>query len=177
MSKPISCFTIYGPDKEGGLYTIDPNGRRIVLFSRKENKSKPQLEMFRVVQGGLLQPLSTASFSSLSGTITMRIHGQEIKMKDKYEGLTPHKSFSGPVGELKWKPTAWANGSELWDSAGVLLARYKHLKFSGDPVLEIFVQLDNILMELVVTAAVAILVDEKKGLKIASELVEALAGV
>ncbi|KAK5053908.1 hypothetical protein LTR84_001870 [Exophiala bonariae] len=176
MSKPNPCFVIYGPDKQGALYTLDQSGRRTVLFSHKENKSKPQLELY-VVQGGLLQPLSTASFSSLSSSITMNIHGQEIKMKDKYSGLTPYKAFTGPVGELTWKPTKWANGSELWDSAGVLLARYKHLKFSGDPVLEIFVQLDNILMELVVTAAVSILVDEKKGLKIAGELVEALSGV
>lgn len=115
--------------------------------------------------------------SNLSGTITMSIHGQEIKMKQRYEGLTPRLTFSGPFGEMKWKPTAWADGSELWDKEGVLLARYKYLKFSGDPKLEIFVQLDDRLLELVVTASVSVYVDEKKGLEIVSDVLEAVAGV
>lgn len=177
MPNPIPSLVLFGPDKEGALYSLDMNGRRSVLFSSKVNKSKPQLQMYRIVQGGLLHPLGTAAFSSLSGTITIAIHGQEIKMKDISESLQYSKSFPSPVGEMKWKPTGWGNGMELWDSAGVLLARYKYLKLSGDPQLEIFVQLNDYLLDTVVTAAVSIFVDEQRGLKIVSKVFGAVGGL
>lgn len=174
MSNPVPSLILYGPTDDGSLYTLDQANKRFVMFSSRVNKSKPQLQMYRIVQGGLLQPLGTAALSSLSGTTIISIHGQEIKMKFKYEGLTPTKTFPSPVGDMTWRATGWGNGMELWDQAGVKLARYVYLKFSGDPKLEIFVHLNDMLLDMVVTAAVSLLVEDKKGLKIVSEVLGAV---
>ncbi|KEF55953.1 uncharacterized protein A1O9_07533 [Exophiala aquamarina CBS 119918] len=173
MSNSIPSLILYGPTGDGSLYTVDQANNRCVLFSSKVNESKPQLQMYRIVQGGLLQPLGTAAISSLSGSTVISIHGQEIKMKIKYESLTPTKSFTCPAGVMTWRSTSWGNGMELWDQAGVKLARYVYLKLSGDPKLEIFVPLNDMLLDLVVTAAVSLLVDDKKSLNIVAEVLGA----
>jgi len=95
-------------------------------------------------------------------------------MKLKYESLTPTKSFPSPIGDLVWRASGWGNGMELWDQAGIKLARYIYLKFSGDPKLEMYVQLSDMHLDMVITAAVSLFVEDKKGLKIVGEVLGAV---
>lgn len=65
----------------------------------------------------------------------------------------------------------------LRDKSGTLLAQYVYYKLSGDPRLEIFVQLNDYFLELVVTAAISVYENDKKSLKTVSQVVEAVAGL
>ena len=87
-----------------------------------------------------------------------------------------NKCFQGPTDLMKWRPTGLGNGMELWDQAGLMVARYTYLKFSGHPRLEILIRLNNFLLDLVATAAVSIYVDEKKGHKIVSKFMGGIIG-
>lgn len=58
---------------------------------------------------------------------------------------------------------------ELWDVNKVMIARYRY--FTRDPVLEVFVPLDDYMLDLIVTAAVTVMVDDRKGLETVGKII------
>ncbi len=146
------------------------------VFSVSNQSSKPQLRVARILPSNGLQPLGTAAVSSLTGSITISLHGHEIKMRVKSESMQSNHVFEGPHGEMRWKSDKWGKGIELVDAAGVKIAHYDWMKMRGEPRLDIFVQSDPFLVELTVIGAVAKMYDDQKGWKMVGKLVEAVAG-
>ncbi|KAJ9633576.1 hypothetical protein H2204_006782 [Knufia peltigerae] len=177
MAQAAPSLVLFGPNRQGVLYSVDAQGTQLPMFADNVRKQKPQVQVFRILQNSLHHPIATSSSSSLSGTVTMTLNGQEIKMKPSWEGMQFSMSFESPAGKLTWRPTSWGNGMMLRDKSGTSLAKYVYYKLSGDPQLEIFVPLDDSFLDLVVTAAISVYENDKKSLKTVSKVVKAAAGV
>lgn len=98
----------------------------------------------------------------------------ELKLLQSYEGMQYNIYFDHPqYGRLTWRPTRNANGMELWDAQKTKLAWYKYYK--SEPELLVFVPVDPALLDLIVTAAIAIMVDDRKGLEMVGKIMKIAA--
>lgn len=154
---PILTFT--GPDRDNTLYISHPNGSKTPIFTVETHEySKPNVKFSKIFPDGSKQDTCTATFSSLSGSITLSFNGQELKLKEGLDGLV----FSGPSGELKWKSSGGSSSIyDLVDQAKVKIARYT-FKGKGEPRLEIFVPCEDGFVDLVICSGVAVGVKKKK---------------
>jgi hypothetical protein len=150
--KPVQrpCLQFHGPDGQNKFTAIDPNGQLLAQFSVANNM------IWRMSQNA--QQICTFKRSSLSGTTTLQLHGQEIKVKQSWEGMRYGKDIKTSMGTWKWRP---GDGSceELTDGHGVLLARGKlpgTLSKKTYP-LEVFISGDVFTLDLILATWVAML--------------------
>lgn len=176
-SFPPPSLVFIGPDKSDTIFVQDTSGVKTPMFTVQSSKhSKPNVEVFRLLANGVQQPFSTATFSSMSGSITLSVKGHEVKLKDS---MGDGPSFDGPHGKLKWKYSSMGGKIILQDEAKNKLARYQ---YKDVPKLEIFVQGDEFFVDLVVASGVAITVkkgkdaSDAKGVATAFKVIGALAG-
>jgi hypothetical protein len=116
----------------------------------------------------------------LSGTTTLNIHGQQIKMKQSWEGMQYGKDVKTAGGTLKWRPGSGGT-EEFRDAQGILLARGKMPGMLSKRVypLGVFVPGDEFLLDLILACWVAILDCQKaEGEEVegVAEVVNALVG-
>ncbi|KAI9172827.1 hypothetical protein HJFPF1_02341 [Paramyrothecium foliicola] len=146
--EPQPYITLVGPDKRGLISRLDHASgvRHPVLAVQINANSKPQVQLARILPNNSQQPLGTASYSSLSGSVRLAIHGQpEVKMEQSWEGMQYAKVFQVPVelggngGKLRWKPAGWGEANELWDDQGIRLAKFKSLSLGKDPQLDVYI--------------------------------------
>lgn len=172
--KPVQapCLYFHGPDARNNFTAIDLNGQLLAQFSVANNM------IWRMSQNA--QQICTFKHSSLSGTTTLQFHGQEIKVKQSWEGMRYGKDIKTSTGRWKWRS---GDGSceELTDGRGVLLARGKlpgTLSKKTYP-LEVFISGDVFTLDLILATWVAMLdcqdAEEKEGGAIA-EVVGAVLG-
>jgi hypothetical protein len=162
-TKPESApyLRFLGPSSrsDGVVYIKDArNDSQVPVFATKTSThQKPNLHIARILPNGDQVPFATATFSSSSGTIKISMGGQEITVKTNLNSGSGSKSFLSPQGEMKWKPTMSGTGYELFDQSKAKIAKYKTTSDSGmgEPKLEIFVPLDDSLVDMVVVTAVA----------------------
>jgi hypothetical protein len=160
------CLRFYGPDAQNNFEAIDLNGQLLAQFSVANNM------IWRMSQNP--QQICTFKRSSLSGTTTLQLHRQEIKVKQSWEGMRYGKDIKTSTGTWKWRP---GDGSceELTDGRGVLLARGKLPGTLSKKTysLEVFISGDVSMLDLIFATWVAMLdcqdTEEKEG--------EAIAGV
>lgn len=83
----------------------------------------------------------------------MNIHGQDIEVKQSWEGMQYGKDVSTPVGKLKWRPGSGGH-EELHDGQHSLLARGKLPGvFSKRPAnVEVFVPGDELLLDVILAS-------------------------
>ena len=172
--KPVQapCLQFYGPDAQKNFTAIDMNGQLLAQFSVANNM------IWRMSQNA--QQICTFKRSSLSGTTTLQLHGQEIKVKQSWEGMRYGKDIKTSTGTWKWRPGD-NSCEELTDGRGVLVARGKlpgTLSKKTYP-LEVFVSGDVFTLDLILATWVAVLdcqdAEGKEGEAIA-EVVGAVLG-
>jgi hypothetical protein len=146
-------------------------------------KSKPQVQLARILPNNLQQPLGTASYSSMSGSVRINIQGlPEVKMEQSWEGLQYAKVFKAPLevggngGKLQWKPAGWGEATELWDDQGVKLAKFKSLSLKNDPCLEVYVQVSDALVDVMLLGSLGLMVEDSKSIALMGDLVGTMAG-
>lgn len=150
--KPVQapCLHFYGPDSRNNFTAIGSNGQLLAHFSVANNM------IWRMSQNA--QQICTFKLSSLSGTTTLQFHGQEIKVKQSWEGMRYGKDIKTSAGTWKWRPGS-GSCEELTDGRGVLLARGKlpgTLSKKSYP-LEVFVSGDVFTLDLIFATWVAML--------------------
>lgn len=151
-SKPerTPCLTFYGPDSQNHFTAVDPTGQQLAQFAVANSV------IWRLSQNA--QQICTFKRSSLSGTLTLQLHGQEIKIKQSWEGMRYGKDVKTQTGTWKWRPGS-GSFEELTDSRGVLLARGKlpgTLSKKTYPV-EVFVPGDEFTLDLILASWVGML--------------------
>lgn len=145
------CLTFYGPDSRNHFTAVDPNGQSLAQFSVANNA------IWRLSQHNA-QQICTYKLSSLSGTLTLQLHGREIKVKQSWEGMRYGKDVKTTTGTWKWRPGS-RSCEELTDERGVLLARGKlpgTLNKKTYP-LEVFVPGDEFTLDLILASWVGML--------------------
>jgi hypothetical protein len=177
----MAYATFFGPDHQGTIYYQDPRGMRQPMFNVQTSKSKPNVQMHRILPNGHMVPFSTASWSSMSGSVKVSVEGSpEIKMELSYAKGTPDLEFKTPAGhKLRWKYGGWGNTRELHDDrTKSLIATYK--VSSGDSSqLDILVQDTNQFVDMVIALAVSVGMNDRKDdkqLGRMGKIVGALAG-
>ena len=150
--KPVQapCLHFYGPDARNNFTAVASNGQLLAQFSVANNM------IWRMSQNA--QQICTFKLSSLSGTTTLRLHGQEIKVKQSWEGMRYGKDIKTSAGTWKWRPGS-GSCEELTDGRGTLLARGKlpgTLSKKSYP-LEVFVSGDVFMLDLIFATWVAML--------------------
>jgi hypothetical protein len=173
-NKPVQapCIHFYGPDAQHNFTAIDPSGRLLAQFSVANNM------IWRISQNA--QQICAFKRSSLSGTTTLQLHGQEIKVKQSWEGMRYGKDIKISTGTWKWRPGS-GSCEELKDGGGVLLARGKLPGTLSKKIypLEVFVSGDVFTLDLILASWVAMLdcqdAEGKEGKAIA-EVVGAVLG-
>lgn len=157
------CVTFVGPDENGITYVKDPYGNRTPLLAVSMTGSKPNVMMMRIYPNGQQVPFSSATFSSMSGSITVPVAGYEIKMR--LDGVTGGREFDSPLGggKMKWTPTGWGNEFELKDERKVKVAHLNASKGAeGLPTLSIFVQASDPFVDMVLAQGMATYMQHKK---------------
>ena len=173
----MAALTLYGPDKQGIIYRHDSSNIKTPVFVVSTQSSKPQLRLARILPNGLHQPLGTAASSSFSGTTTIVLHGEELKMRLKSESLQYWNTVTLPDGqEMRWKSDKWGTGKDLEDSARVKVAHYGRCKLFGDARMEIFVPASDWLVEFIVVSATALSGEDRRGLEMAGNILGAVTG-
>ncbi|KAH7303339.1 hypothetical protein B0I35DRAFT_415207 [Stachybotrys elegans] len=182
---PQPYITLIGPDKHGIIARLDPatGTRHPVIAAQINNSSKPQIKLARMLPNNLQQPFATASYSSLSGSLRVNVEGlPEIKLEQSWEGMQYAKEFKAPPelggtgGKMAWKPAGWGDVNELWDAQGTKVARFKSMRLKNDPQLDVFVQASDAFVDVVLLAALGLLVEGGKSLKFLGDMVGAVAG-
>lgn len=176
-SKPETspCLTFHGPDSNTHFFALSPNGQQLAQFSITKNA------IWRILAPHMPpQQICTLHRSSLSGTTTLEIHGQQIKVRQSWEGLSYGKDVKTAAGTMKWRPGSGGT-EEFRDAQGILLARGKLPGTLSKKVypLEVFVPGDEFLLDLILACWVAILDCQKaegKDAEAAGEIVNALVG-
>ena len=146
----IPCLRFCGPDSQNHFTAIDPNGNLLAQFAIANSS------IWRLSQTP--QQICTFKRSSLSGTLTLQLYGQEIKVKQSWEGMRYGKDVKTPTGTWKWRPGS-GSCEELTDARGVLLARGKlpgTLSKKTYP-LEVFVPGDAFILDLILATWVGML--------------------
>jgi hypothetical protein len=124
------------------------------------------------------QQICTFKHSSLSGTTTLQLHGLEIKVKQRRDGLRYGKDVKILTGTWKWRPGS-SSCEELTDERGNLLARGKlpgRLRKKSYP-LDVFVSADAFTLDLMFATWVVMLDcqdAEEKEAEAAAEVVNAI---
>jgi hypothetical protein len=176
-SKPENppCLTFHGPDSNNDFFAVNPNGQQLAHFSVTKDTiwrtSVPHMPP---------QQMCTFHRSSLSGTTTLQIHGQQIKMKQSWEGMQYGKDVKTAAGTLKWRPGSGGT-EEFRDAQGILLSRGKMPGTLSKKIypLEVFVLGDEFLLDLILACWVGMLDCRKAEGKEAegvAEVVNALIG-
>jgi hypothetical protein len=160
-------FTLYGPISGYRFIALDANRREIASFT---------------LTGGNLsrgaQHICSFKHSSLSGSTTMDVHGQKVKVEQSWEGMQYGKNVKSPHGTLKWR--AGSGGlQELRDGQDVI-ARGKLPGLSrSEPYLEIFIAADEFTMDMIISSWITMLDCQKsegEQLGALAEVVGAIAG-
>jgi hypothetical protein len=167
------CLTFNGPDSSNHFRALSPNGQLLAHFAVSKDS------IWRISSQSP-QQICTSSRSSLSGTTTLNIHGQQIKMKQSWEGMQYGKDVKTAGGTLKWRPGSGGT-EEFRDAQGILLARGKMPGMLSKRVypLEVFVPGDEFLLDFILACWVAILDCQKaEGEEVegVAEVVNALVG-
>ena len=174
------CASFIGPDPQGTIFFQSPQGTLQPMFSVQNSKSKPHVTMHRILPNGHMAPFSTATISSMSGSIKVSIEGQpEIKMELSYTQGTPDHEFRSPMGhKFRWKYGGWGDIRELYDDSNKnLVATYKASGHSSR--LDILVQDTNQFVDMIVALSVSVYMNDRKDdkqLKVMGKIVGHLAG-
>jgi hypothetical protein len=166
-------LTFNGPDSSNHFRALSPKNQLLAHFAVSKDS------IWRI-SSQPPQQICTFSRSSLSGTTTLNIHGQQIKMKQSWEGMQYGKDVKTAAGTLKWRPGSGGT-EEFRDAQGVILARGKMPGMLSKRVypLEVFVPGDEVLLDLILACWVAILDCQKaegKEVEGVAEVVGALVG-
>jgi hypothetical protein len=176
-SKPETppCLTFHGPDSNNHFLALSPSGQQLARFSVTKDA------IWRTLAPHMPpQQMCVFQRSSLSGTTTLQIHGQQIKMKQSWEGMQYGKDVNTAAGTMKWRPGS-GGSEEFRDAQGVLLARGKMPGTLSKRIypLEVFVAGDEFLLDLVLAYWVGMLDCQKaegKEAESVAEVVNALVG-
>jgi hypothetical protein len=176
-SKPEAppCLTFHGPDSNNQFFALGLNGQQLAHFSVTKDT------IWRTLAPHMPpQQMCTFHRSSLSGTTTLQIHGQQIKVRQSWEGLSYGRDVKTAAGTMKWRPGSGGT-EEFKDAQGVLLARGKLPGTLSKKIhpLEVFVPGDEFLLDLILACWVAILDCQKaetKEAESAGDVVSALIG-
>jgi hypothetical protein len=176
-SKPETppCLTFHGPDSNKHFFALSPNGQQLAHFSVTKDA------IWRTLAPHMPpQQMCTFHQSSLSGTTTLQIHDQQIKMKQSWEGMQYGKDVKTAAGTLKWRPGSGGT-EEFRDAQGVLLARGKMPGTLSEKIypLEVFVPGNEFVLDLILACWVGMLDCRKAEGKEAegvAEVVNALVG-
>ena len=170
-----TSLTLHGPDTNGLIHRLNPQTNTLTpLFAANIQSSKPQVALSRILPNNLRQPLGTASTSTFSGTTTFSIQNLTIRMEVKNKNLQPLQAFTLPglAGEWEWRSDKWGTGEDLMDGSGVRVA---HAQWYRQPMsVEIFVGVEDWMVEVIVLSALAVMAGDKKGLKIVGKVAGAL---
>lgn len=169
------CLTFHGPDDNKQFFARGSNGQQLAHFIiTKDAISR--------VWSPVMPPqqICTLHRSSLSGSTTLQLHGQQIKVKQSWEGLSHGHDVKTAAGTMKWRPGS-SGTEEFKDAQGIVLARGKMPGSLSGKVypLEVFVPGDEFLLDLILACWVAILNCQKaegKEAEAAGEVVNALVG-
>lgn len=168
----ISSLRFCGPDSHNHFTATDLNGQLLAQFVVANGS------IWRLSQNA--QQICTYKRSSLSGTLTLQLHGREIKIKESWEGMRHGKDIKTPMGMWKWRPGS-GSCEELTDGHGVLLARGKlpgTLSKKTYP-LDVFVPGDAFTLDLILATWVGMLDcqdAEGEGAEAVAEVVGAILG-
>lgn len=174
---PSPRLQFFGPSSDSlfraskqTIHVIDGHtGQKRPVFAIEESKSKPNLRIARILPNGDHQPLGSATWSSLKPGTTIMLRDQtEFKIKTDWESESGSKKFSTPNwGPLEWTMDDDGEGYGLIDQRGLQLAKYLYVSDSlgGEPRLDVFVEGDDMFVEMVVISGVAIMKKEEKQLK------------
>lgn len=183
--QPILLFL--GPSgSDNTIYLSGPTGRQPIFNVRIDASSKPQVQLSRILpapQAGqiLTQPIGTATTSSMSDTLKLVVHGQEITIPNFSYGTDPFSQPFGisqmPSGRLKWVVTT--RGGELWDERKtVKIARcMPHDMSGGEPEIMMYVPSEDKFVDMFVLIALALMVASKQSLKVGGKVLNALLGM
>ena len=173
--EPPPCLTFHGPDSNEQFFALGPNGQQLAHFSVTK-------KAIARIWAPHIPPQEFCTFhrSSLSGTTTLQLHGQEIKVRQSWEGLSYGRDVKTAAGTMKWRPGS-SGTEEFRDAQGILLARGKLPGTLTKKVypLEVFVPGDEFLLDLILACWVAILNCQKaegKDAEAAGDIVSSLIG-
>ena len=164
------CLQFYGPDAQNRFTAIDLSGQPLAHFTVANNM------IWRMAQSA--QQICTFKRSSLSGTTALQLHGQEIKVKQSWEGMRYGKDIKTSTGTWKWRPGS-GSCEELTDGRGVLLARGKlpgTLSKKTYP-LKVFLPGDAFTLDLILATWVAMLDCQNAEGKEAEAVAEAVGAI
>ncbi|KAF2733356.1 hypothetical protein EJ04DRAFT_553399 [Polyplosphaeria fusca] len=172
-------LTFVGPDDRNVVSIQSATGMRTPLFFLQYNHSKPQLTVHRILPHGQQQLFFSASTSSASGSITLILKGQELKVRHSYEGMQPRKEFHSQLGKLSWMVAGWGDTMELWTQDRRKLARFqmKTLSGHGGGVLELYGRFDDAFTDLMVATALCMYRESAKEVKHAGKLGKVMKAV
>ncbi|KAF7558074.1 hypothetical protein G7046_g5877 [Stylonectria norvegica] len=178
----LQTYTIRPSPQDGKLQLVHTTGSPVgdpPLYCIAVSDKRPNIVFYRGIPG----PSNAIAHGDLhllsSSTSTLSLRGQTFAMK--MSQLSESISFEyQQMGRLKWKPSAMTGTSlELYDKSGLKLAKFGSsgiLKF-GEKKLEMFVPCDGQFVELVVFSALAARELKKASDEVASEVIQAVAGV
>lgn len=132
------CLTLQGPDAEGHIRAFDSLNVEVFRFVVAKDS------VYCVAPNE--QQICAIHHRFLSGTHTLEMHGQKIKIKQSWEGMQYGKDIHTQSGVLKWRP-ANAGHEELHDANKNILARGKlpGLLSRKSATLRVFVRDEHIL--------------------------------
>lgn len=114
---------------------------------------------FRLHRNG--NTVATTSHNSITGTTKMTIHGQEVKMRQSWEGMRSGKDISTPVGKFAWRVggSSFHSTEELIEkSTGATVASCRIPTLGkGDRKLKILIQRDDFVVDLAVASWIILL--------------------
>lgn len=168
--QPVVKF--HGPEPGNRFRAVGPTNDELACFCFVNGT------IFRLPD--TQQPICTMKRSSLSGTSTLQIHGQEVKIKQSWEGMQYGKDIQSPVGKFKWRPGC-GGFEELRDFEGSLVARGKLKGMLGrkNSPLEVYIYVDTFLLDLIFASWTVMLDlkgDEAKETEAVAEMFGALVG-
>jgi hypothetical protein len=170
QSEGTPCLMFHGPDSQNQFRATNLSGQGLARFMVANST------VWRVAQNA--QQICTFQCSSITGTSTLRVRGQEIKAKQSWEGMRYGKDVETPTGTWKWRPGS-GGCEELRDGRGFLLARGKLPGIFGRNIcaLEVFIPGDGFMLDMVLSSWISMLDwqdAEEKETEGAMEVVQAL---
>lgn len=176
----MPAITFFGPDKLSQIVAVATTGQEVARFT-VHGTSKSSFSISRVFSGPNASPLPICNGekSSLSSSVSMVVHGQNIKLKYAMDTLA-HEAWkieTSTMGTLRWK---YSSGGQwkLEDGNDAIVAKGA-IKESK---LEVFVLADETILDVWLSAWVALLKGKgsassgAEGVHGAVELIGALAG-
>lgn len=150
MSAPYMNFASTG----NNITVLDAKGQPVASLTKQGSGKSFQLCRDANI-------IATTSHNSFSGTTSMTVHGQQVTMKQSWEGMRSGKDISAPMGKFVWRTggSTFHAVEELTEEAtSIVIARCRIPSFRrGDGKLDVFVQREDLVVDIAVASWLVLL--------------------